>query len=259
MKRLFSTFCLMIGASVASYAGFISGASGTNLLGGSAVLMNFDAPATFPSGSFTSLPTVTSNSSVGIVVTGGGGATNTGNQARIVPTTTAITTFFGGAMSGNYLSTYSGVPGTGGTSSNEFARTITLTFVAPINAFTIDYVGSQTSAHTFAVAGVGSSFLVDQSCGGACTTSGRQIGYSVDSGGPISSFTQVTFTFSGAPGNSFGDDVLFDNIRTVLAAPASSGTTGTGTGGGGEVIPEPSTYALMGAGLLALFYARRKK
>lgn len=264
MKRLFSTFCLMIGASVASYAGFISGASGTNLLGGSAVLMNFDAPATFPSGSFTSLPAVTSNSSVGVSVansvTTSLNLTNTGVQARINPNNPGTSAFFGGAISGNYLSSYNGVPGTGGTAANQFARTITLTFVAPINAFTIDYVGSQTAFHTFAVAGLTpTSTLVDQSCGSACTTSGRQIGYSVDSGGPISSFSSVSFTFIGTDSNGFGDDVLFDNIRTVLAAPASSGDTGTGTGGGGEVIPEPSTYALMGAGLLALFYARRKK
>ncbi|MCX6612666.1 MAG: PEP-CTERM sorting domain-containing protein [Acidobacteria bacterium] len=257
MKRLFSTFCLLVGASVASYAGILTGASGTNLLGPSAVLMDFGAPATFPVGSFTSLPAGTSNSSVSISVAGAGSGANNGSQARINPNDAGTSAFFGGAISGTYLSSYSGTPGTGGTATNQFARTITLTFLAPVTGFTIDYVGSQSSSHEFAVAGVaGITNLANQSCGSACTASGRQIGYVVDGSSPVSSFSSVSFTFVGTDSNGFGDDVLFDNIRTV-AAVATSGSSATT--GGNPVIPEPSTYALMGAGLLALGYARRKK
>ncbi len=263
MKRLFSTFCLLVGASVASYAGTITGTTGTNLLGPSAVLINFDAPASFPSGSFTSLPSVANStggaSSVSISTASGPftGA-NSGTQAALA-SDPSLAPYFGAPLSGGYIQTYTG-PGTlaGVTNSANFVRTLTFTFAGGASEFVLDYFASEASGlnrHIFRVNGIDQGFLANQPCTSPipniCSGSGRQIGFVADGTTPV--INTISFTFVGVDQQGAGDLVIFDNLRVVRAG------TVVETGGNGGVIPEPSTYALMGAGLLALGYARRKK
>jgi len=271
MKRFISTVFLLVGASVASFAGVITSASGTNLLGPNASLQNFDDPSAFPIGSFTSLPSFTLGNGVqvGISVAGSPGATtNSGNQARVNNSGVDIAGF-GSPLAGSYLVTYAPVSGTGGGANpDNFAHSLTFTFTGGTSEFLIDYFGADSSSNFFTVNGLATQYALptnscdfaEQECGGT----GRQIGFVAD--GTVTAINSVTFTFVGVDNFAGfqGDTVLFDNLRVVAAnGTGSTGTGGTGTGGngtnGGGEIPEPSTYALMGAGLMALAYARRKK
>jgi hypothetical protein len=251
MKRLFSTFCLLVGASVASYAGVISSANGA-LLGPNAALIDFESPTTFPAGSFSSLPQFnasagTTNVGVTISASGAGSGTNTGSQAAI---TGQFASTFG---SGRYLTTYSGPTPAVNTPSN-FTRTITLTFATGLSDIIFDYFASETNFHSFAVNGVAQTTLLNQ----GTSSSANRLGFTVDGTTPV--INSISFTFTGTDAGGAGDQVIFDNIRVVAGGTvSSSGSSTPSTSGGGGEIPEPSTYALMGAGLLALGYARRKK
>lgn len=270
MKRFISTVFLLVGASVASFAGVITSASGTNLLGPNASLQNFDDPSAFPLGSFNSLPNFTLGNGiqVGISVAGSPGATtNSGNQARVNDSGVDIGGF-GSPLAGRYLVT--SVVGTGGGSNpDNFAHSLTFTFTGGTSEFLIDYFASDSASNFFTVNGLATQYaLPTNACNfgaGQCSGTGRQIGFVAD--GTVTAINSVTFTFVGVDNfaDFQGDTVLFDNLRVVAAnGTGSTGTGGTGgnggngTNGGGE-IPEPSTYALMGAGLMALAYARRKK
>lgn len=241
MKRFISTFCLLMGASVASYAGSITSAT-ANLLGPSAVLQTFDNPSQFPASAFTSLPQ-TGGSNVAILFAGGTGTNNTGSRGAVSFVTA------GNQYVTNFDTSFGGAVGT----SASFARSLTFTFSGPTSEFLINYAGSAASSNYFVVDGLATQFALNSVNG--------QVGYAAVAGDPIASFTSATFFFfaSSTSGNTLlnGDEVQFDNLRTV--GGAASTTPPPDGGGGGGAIPEPSTYALIGAGLLALAYNRRKR
>jgi hypothetical protein len=276
MKRLLSTFCLLLGASLASFAGLITSTTGTNLTGANAALQDFENTSAFPLASFTTLPTTSLSNGVQLTVSASGpsgspGTFNTGNTGRVGNTVGSVygtsTTAGVGSLSGRYLQTWNGASVT---SSNSFVRTLTFTFGnsgSSVSEFLIDYFDSNSgsvgsSAHALVVNLSGgtqiSTSLSQTNSGvcGSCTGTGRQIGWVADGGATINSFSILMSSNNGDQDASYGGDMLIlDNLRTV----------GTNQNGGqppvnppGD-IPEPSTYALLGAGLLSIAYARRRK
>lgn len=267
MKRIISTFCLLVGASVASYAGPITATTGTQLLGANAALQTFDSNSTFPLGAFTSLPQFnlangTTSTNVTIGAAGAATGPNRGTQGSVTTNASAIAAFGGttpgAVLAGQYLSSSNMGDNTLQTS---FLRSLSFTFSSGVSEFLLDYFGSDTSLNYFIVNGITSTqyALANQNCSAAgCNGSGLQAGYKAGGADPIASINSVTFFIIGTDNEGVlgGDNVLFDNLRVVggtATPPPSDG------GGGGGVIPEPSTYALIGAGLLALAYKRRKR
>ena len=263
MKSFISTLCLLMGASVASYAGPITATTGTQLLGANAALQTFDSNATFPLGAFTSLPQFnlangTTSTNVTIGALGAASGPNRGTQGSVTTNASAIASFGGttpaAVLAGQYLSSYNlGDPSL----QTSFTRSLTFTFSSGVSEFLLDYFGSDTSLNYFIVNGITSNqyALANQTCSGpGCNGSGRQAGYVAGGADPIASINSVTFFIIGTDNEGIlgGDNLLFDNLRVVGGAAV---TTPPPTG----EIPEPSTYALIGAGLLALAYNRRKR
>lgn len=252
MKSFISTLCLLDGASVASYSGVINAIMG-NMAGPNGYLQNFDNPAVFPAGSFTSLPQLNSsagtlNTNVNIQAAGGSGIFNTGSVQ------TGGNAIFG--LSNGYLSSYVGFPADA-TQSSNFVRTLTFTFSQAVSEFLFNYAAHDGTGF-YSVNGLPTQYaLVNQaSCTANCTPASA--GFVVD--GSVTSISSFTITFQGNDRVlSRGGDIVFINkLRLVGPANGSASSNSQTSGGGGE-IPEPSTYAPMGAGLLALGCARRMK
>jgi hypothetical protein len=250
--RFISTLCLLLGASFASYAGLITSATG-NMAGPNGYLQNFNTGSLSPNGSLATnnpLPLTSffptgiaiGTSGVNVTITSGGPGGNPGSY------NTGSTGALREISSGNYVIT--NWSGADVSVASSFARTITLTFSQAISEFLVDYSGSNSPQST-------NYFYINGNTG---TT------YSLPSGsGSIgldaSTITSVTFYTNGPDGNlGIGSDlVTLDNLRIVTNANGNPNTgTGTGNPNPGQV-PEPSTYALIGAGLMGVFYARRKK
>ncbi len=290
MKRIVYTLGLALGVSVASFAGVITSATG-NLTGGGQQAINFEDGTAFPLGSFSSLPfnflgnTVTIQTTIA-ATTPCSVAVNcttysTGTTAAIASGATG----YASTLSGKYITTYGGTPGapngyafSGGISANtNFTKTLTFTFANSISDFIISYFGSDgaitpggaylSTANKVTFSNGSTSVtgnLANQRCtnGVDCNTAGSgDIGYQGDVA--LAAFKVVTFTFDGADQGSTlnGDQVLFDNLRVFNApgSPTTTTTTTTTTTVPPSGVPEPSTYALIGAGLVGMAFARRKK
>ena len=249
--RFISTLCLLLGASFASYAGLITSATG-NMTGPNGYLQNFNTGSLSPTGTLATnnpLPLTSffptgiaiGASGVNVTITSGGpsgspGSTNTGSTGALREVST-----------GNFVIT--NWSGADVSAASSFARTITLTFSQAISEFLVDYGGSNSSVTNY--------FYINGDTG---TTYGLPSA-SGSIGLDASTITSVTFFTNSADGNlGIGSDlVTLDNLRIVTNANGNQNTgTGTGNPNPGEV-PEPSTYALIGAGLVGVFYARRKK
>ena len=287
MKRIVYTLGLALGVSVASYAGVITSASG-NLTGGGQTTINFEDGTAFPLGSFSSLPfnfagnAVTIQTTIAATSCGAGAncaSYSTGTNAAIATGATG----YSASLFSKYITTYGGTGGgafsfSGGISqSTNFTKTLTFTFANSISDFIISYFGSDgaitpggaylsTANRVTFGSGAGSVIanLANQKCtnGVDCNSTpggSGNIGYAGDLA--LASFNVVTFTFDGADqGSSLnGDQVLFDNLRVFNLAGGTVTTTTTTTTVPPGAIPEPSTYALIGAGLVGMAFARRKK
>jgi hypothetical protein len=233
MKRLLSVLCLLVGASAASYAGLITSGplTGTTFTQG---FEGFTAGTTLPLTSF-----LLGGVTVNVTSSGGSGTLNTGTTGSIGNGAAGPT--------GNFLTNY---VGSGDTNpSSAFARNLTFTFSAPVNGFLIDYYFSSAT-------GTPNYITLNGVTNANLTPGNGSIGFNNES------INTITFTFLANDATNGGDFVALDNLRVATAASTDGGDgDGDPDGDGGEPgqVPEPSTYALMGAGLLALAYSRRKK
>lgn len=259
MKRFISTLCLLVGASVASYAGVITSTAGTGLLGANGYLQTFDSGVvgSFPLASFTSTSFAPNTSPVNVTVSssapGAGGLPNNASTKNTGGTASLRTGVAGFGANDAVISSQGFCDAT---LSSCFARNLTFTFSSPVSEFLISYFGNDSGNNYFLVNGV-TQYSLGTSVNG-------QIG--ANNEGPINSVTFVIFgndstagTLGGADG---GDRVLFNDLRITAGAATSGGSgssSSSGNTGGGSAVPEPSTYAMLGAGLMAIAYARRKK
>ncbi len=282
MKRFISILGLALGVSVSSYATLINNASGTatgNLAGSGAALITFDESA-YPIGAFTSLPFTVS----------GGSGTFTGTFSWLNTGTVPGACTGAGANCGTVYSVQpNGLPSTTKAGGDErlsnadislpagarssYANILRITFSSGnVNEFGI-VIRNNDAATTQGGTTVNTAlnYMVVNFVGGG--SSGQQalpnqfnngnlanfFGWNANSGQQIAS---VDFVITGndSSANRILDIVTFDDMRVFSdVAGTTTGGGGTTTSGGGGEIPEPSTYALMGAGLAALAYARRRK
>jgi hypothetical protein len=286
MKRFISILGLALGVTASSYATLINTvggpAVGSNLASAGAALITFDEDA-YPIGAFTSLP-------FSVTV---GGNTFTGTFTWL--NTTGQTCTGSGAFCGSVYAadTDGGIAGTTKPSGNErisnydwtqttlgstgvranYANTLRLTFTSGnVNEFGILIRNNDSAASPGGTANNALNYMVVNFTGGGSATPNQNLpnqygntaasnffGWNANAGQTIASVDFVITGFDAGATRAL-DIVTFDDLRIFSDSVGSTtGGGGTTTSGGGGVIPEPSTYALMGAGLAALAYARRRR
>jgi hypothetical protein len=284
MKRIVSILGLALGMSMSSYATLINNVGGPtgNLASGGAALITFDEVA-YPIGAFSSLPfTVTqgANTFTGTIqwlnnVTPAApcfGSTNCGG----IYTATANGAYQGGdrSLGNERVSNFFHGP-TGANNDqirSNYANTLRITFTSGnIGEFGILIRNNDSRASGGSTFTSGLNYMIVNYAGGG--NSGNQslpnqygdfntsnfFGWNGNAtGGPIAS---VDFVITGLDSSTTRpiDLVTFDDLRIFASTAGTTTSGGSTTSGGGGAIPEPSTYALIGAGLAALAYARRRR
>jgi hypothetical protein len=283
MKRFISILGLALGVSVSSYATLINNAGGAatgNLASAGAALITFDE-STYPLGAFTSI-----NFNV-----------NSANSAsNFQGSFSWLNTSPTGACTGagtNCGTVYSSLPNGDLTNDKSLGneRLSNGNFSQPLGArssyanilritFTTNNVGEfgivirnndAATSQGGTTVNTALNYMIVNFVGGGSTTqqalpnqfnnlnAANFFGWTANSGQQIASVDFVITGNDSSP-NRILDIVTFDDVRIFAnAAGTTTGGGGTTTSGGGGEIPEPSTYALMGAGLAALAYARRRK
>jgi hypothetical protein len=270
MKRFISTLSLLVGASVASYAGLITSYTTALNDASSAGLIDFQSTngLNAPLGSaFTSLP------SIGTQALFSSNGTNISRTVQIqgaagaAPTTNSFSLgsgYIGGTGNGGtgnglvggpnglndkYLLNYNAV-------ANTYVGSLTFNFAGGnISEFAISYA---RAINTFdiqvqTVTGGGFTSVGTVAANAAGNNEAGVIGFAADNS--FSNISAIRFMFNAVS----TDVVYFDNMRVATGGVIDPPQTTGGPGPDPNAIPEPSTYALMGAGLLALGYARRNK
>ncbi len=297
MKRFVSILGLALGVTTSSFAGLVNNSggstSGTNLGSAGAALIDFEAGA-YPLGAFSSLPfniTTSNGTFTGTLswvnpASPGPCVTSPANSSGV--TSAANATNCGGVQSFNAsgiptdkdsgnerISTYNYIDGI--SDRGGYGSTLRLTFTSGnVTEFSL-LVRNNDSLTSGGLFNGALNYMVVNFTGGGSTSNQslpnqggnpantNTFGWTVDSLGQT--IASVDFVITGLDQSSsfLGtplDIVTFDDLR--IFGEGGGGTTtggggGTTTGGGGGEIPEPSTYALMGAGLAVLAYARRRR
>lgn len=268
MKRFLTLMGLALGITVSSYATLINSTTGPtgNLASGGAGLITFDE-AGFPLGAFSSLPfSVTSGSNT---FTGTVQWLNQSNATCTVPTQCGSLSNALGTGSDSLTNWNS----TGSlTQANSFGRTLRITFTSGnVGEFGLLLRGNDSSNGSAFTSGL--NYMVVNFVGGGSTTNQALpnqfndptavnfFGWNGNAGGNEIASVDFVITGDDAESSRAFDVVTFDDLRVFASSTSgsTSGGGGTSTGGGGGEIPEPSTYALIGTGLAALAYARRRK
>lgn len=260
MKRFLSIVCLAMGVTISSFAGAFNGtgtySSDPNISGSlSATLIDFNNSAQFPVNAFSSLPFTLPTGASGITATITGTCSNNNATGCLaIGTQSAVATGFG---SGNTQYVFNSTASGTFTTANT-ARTLTLNFTGtPTSAFVWDYLyannaGNQITVNT--TAGSTTYNLAVNPQQGTGGNAAAYFGYVGDGGATINS---VTITFANFdPNAAVPDLVALDNLRLFTGSNTSVPSSSSSSSG---AVPEPSTYALLGAGLSAIAYLRRRR
>lgn len=282
MKRFISILGLALGVSVSSYATLINNASGSatgNLASAGAALITFDEVG-YPLGAFTSLPFTVNSSNNASTFTGTfswlntsptGNCTGVGANCGAVYASAANGGDLGDKSLGNErLSTYDW-SSLNVTNRANYGNILRITFTSGnVGEFGIAIRNNDAAATPGGVANNALNYMVVNFVGGGSSTQQALpnqynsstavnfFGWTANSGQQIASVDFVITGFDA--GNTRALDIVtFDDLRIFANAAGTTTGGGTTTSGGGGEVPEPSTYALMGAGLAALAYARRRR